>query len=90
MKDNRKKLDARGRRTLETLAPDTQVELLMRLDCDPNPDQLQTLRQIGCQVASGVGNVLTARINVSKLAELTELPFISSLQLSREVFDEDT
>jgi hypothetical protein len=90
MKDNRKKLDARGRRMLETLAPDTQVELLMRLDADPDPDQLQTLRQIGCHVASGAGNVLTARVNASKLAELTELPFINSLQLSREVFEEDT
>jgi len=75
---------------LETLAPDTQVELLMRLDADPDPDQLQTLRQIGCQVGSGAGNVLTARVNASKVAELTELPFISSLQLSREVFGEDT
>ena len=75
---------------LETLAPDTQVELLMRLDADPDPDQLKTLQQIGCHVASGAGNVLTARVNASKLAELTELPFISSLQLSREVFDEDT
>jgi hypothetical protein len=89
MKESYKKLDARGRRMLEKLDPNTEVELLMRLDFAPDADQLQTLQQIGCCIGSGAGNVLTTRVTASRLAELAELPFVSSLQLSREVFDED-
>ena len=89
MTESYKKLDARGRRLLEKLDSNTEVELLMRLDSAPDADQLQTLRQIGCRIGSGAGNVLTTRVTASRLAELAELPFVSSLQLSREIFDED-
>lgn len=89
MTDNYKKLDARGRRLLAQLDPDTQLELLLRLETDPEADQLQALQSIGCRIRSGAGNVLTASVAASKLPELTELPFVENVQLSRETFDEN-
>lgn len=89
MPEGFKKLDARGRRLLRKLDPDSQVEIFLRLESDPNSEQLGALRAAGCRIGSGTGNVLTARVAVSKLAELAELPFVGNLQLSRELFEED-
>lgn len=85
---SRKKLDARGRWLLRKLSPDAVVEILLRLEYDPDPAQLETLREAGCLIDSAAGNVLAARVSVGALARLAELPFVRSIQLSRDLFGE--
>ena len=87
MTESRKKLDARGRWLLRKLAPDAMVEVLLRLEYDPEPEQLEALREAGCIVESVAGNVLAARVSVAGLARLAELPFVCSMQISRDLFN---
>lgn len=88
MSESYKKLDARGRRALEKLDANTEVEIFMRLDATPDSKQLNALQATGCRVSFAAGNILTARVAASQLTELAELPFVQSLQLSRELFEE--
>jgi hypothetical protein len=83
-----KKLDARGRRLIAKLGDDAQVEIFLRLESDPTPEQIDVLKNSGCNLGSVTGNILTARVAVSHLAKLAGLPFVSSLQLSRELMGE--
>lgn len=88
MTESRKKLDARGRRLLKGLAPGAVVEVLLRLEYDPDPGQLEALREAGCLVDSAAGDVLAVRVSAEGLARLAELPFVRSLQVSRDLFKE--
>lgn len=88
MPESNKKLDARGRQLIGKLNPDAEVEIFLRLEFDPTSEQLDALQSAGCRLGSSAGNILTARVAVSRLEELAELPFVSSLQLSRELFRE--
>jgi hypothetical protein len=88
MPESYKKLDARGRQQIGKLDPDAEVEIFLRLESDPTPEQLDALQSTGCRLGSSAGNILTARVAVARLEELAGLPFVSSLQLSRELFGE--
>lgn len=81
------KIDARGRHGLLEGDLEGSVEVMIRTAAPLTPVQRRDLQTAGFQAHFASGTVLSGAVaNASLLAELAELPFVSRIEVSRDVF----
>ncbi len=84
-----KKIDARGRHALEEAGPGSSVEVMIRTAAPLTAVQRRDLLTAGFQAHFSSGTVLSGAVPDARLLpELAELPFVSHIEVSRDVYPE--
>lgn len=83
------KLNARGRHQLAQGRTRGRVEALVRLAAPPTPQQQEELQAAGYCTRYIMGTVISgAVIDVERLQELAELPFVSQIEILAHMYPE--
>jgi hypothetical protein len=81
------KLDARARYQLPRGQLKGPIELLIRTDTPPTPQQQAELEAAGCHVRSTAGNVVSASVDeAASLEDVARLPFVRKIEVARAMF----
>lgn len=84
-----KKINARGRHKLSQGMLKGEIEVMVRTEKPPSPEQQKELQEAGCRTHFISGNVLSCNIaDKSHLEEVAQLPFVSRIELSEPMFEE--
>lgn len=83
------KLNARGRHQLEEGTFNGPIEVLIRTDKQPSPQQQKELQAAGYSTRAAVGNVLSGAVtDAEDLEQVAQLPFVRKIELSSPMFQE--
>ena len=84
-----KKIDARGRHGLMYPGLKGSVEVMIRTAAPLTPVQRRDLLTAGFEAHFASGTVVSGAVpDVSMLPDLAELPFVSHIEVSRDIFPE--
>ena len=83
------KLDARARHQLARDELKGSIEVLIRTDAPPTPQQQAELSAAGCNMRSAAGNVVSATVaQPSNLDQVARLPFVRRIEVSRPMYSQ--
>jgi hypothetical protein len=85
----REKLDARAQHQLPRGELKGPVEVLIRTDAPPTPQQQAELQAAGCNMRSAAGNVVSGTVaEPANLEEVARLPFVRKIEVSRPMYSQ--
>ena len=83
----KQKLDARAQHQLLRGELKGPVEVLIRTDAPPSPQQQAELRAAGCDIRSAAGNVVSGSVTEpANLEDVSRLPFVRKIEVSRPMY----
>jgi len=85
-----KKLGSSFKRLLDDVEEGAVVDALIRMDGEPTAEQRHALELLGCDIRTVAGDVITVRVPVDSLDELTERSEVLYAELSQPLYPEAT
>jgi hypothetical protein len=85
-----KKLGSSFKQLLDQAEEGAVVNALIRMEAEPTADQRAALEALGCDIRTVAGDVITVRIPVKSLDELTERSEVLYAELAQPLYPEAT
>jgi len=85
-----RKFGPEAKQIITTVSPGEKkpVKILIRISGDLDTRQQMQLQELGCQIRTTAGNVVTAEVPEGALLQVGELDFISYLEIAQPLFPE--
>jgi hypothetical protein len=82
------KLSSRFRQTFQAEGQNESVDVLIRLQTEPSPQERHLLEQAGCEIRTVAGDVVTAHLGPGSIDQLTDLEIVSFVELASPLYPE--